>query len=186
MNDQQPDDRRDELFRFDVEFAERWIMDHGSVSPQFIIHAETGATVIGGVGPKEQMLRYVALLGIAEDATSITSMTEVWVTAVEPGTMNRIPDSRREAVVVSQFYREAGEVRQRHSLREIVRDGDGGRILSLTADRADSTMMWSTWQILMPEPPAPRLRRAAQDMLREAREAGMFTETPVYPQGSAH
>jgi hypothetical protein len=130
--------------RFDMQYAEKMLIDHGELSAMFVVHTKDASHVL--LTPwrddhEKAMCRHLARLWcIAHDAQALTFITEAWIRSLDqrPGETRaefdaradavqpRDAEDRREVVMVVIAYRDdAGERQIVFESREIQRRANG-------------------------------------------------------------
>lgn len=166
-------------WRLDIEFAERQLLEQGSLSTMFVIHGRSMAPLsISGTWetPEGKAAFYdmARLACIANDAIGVASMAEAWMVLGEPSL--EVPPSeserRQECMIVLMVGRlpETGNPVHLVSIKRIERGSDG-KIIGLTPidlpddDTPGVGMGGEMLAMLPPETPSAAVRRKARAAL---------------------
>jgi hypothetical protein len=171
---------------FDMEFAEKTLVECGEVRPMAVLTDKDDALHIVALDlstdeMKQKSFRYLRLLAVAHEAKSLSMLGEMWMRALQPypgesheaftkralSLRARDAEDRTEVVMVQSYYRDdAGDLQEVSQTREIIR-GDDGKPTGL-APPPDEQVLESQGPMteLMPRrPPHPEKVRFAKEML---------------------
>lgn len=166
-------------FRFDLEYAKRVLMERGEVMPMFVVHGDDTVVMLTpwhDDREKDHYRNLVRLMGVAEDASGITFIGEVWMRSVSrrdgeteqefDKRSKMLPPSqaedRIEAILIYTQHRDRDGSRiNRSRLLEILRGANGKP--SGTRDLAHD-------ELLLPSPPLPEHRAMAKELVAFARD----------------
>lgn len=178
--------------------AEQMLMHNGSIKPLFALHTDTSLYLITGqwndVETQERLLQVVRIAAVAYNATSISTITEGWMSSAKLKSGESLASAKKrakdrvEVLTVNLEWRDDDEHGSLISVRRILRD-DEGKILGLgeeTEENSETSVVKGVMVDLLPPEDVPEdIQEIALDMLTSFGVECAVVPIHIHPAGHA-